>query len=441
MLKNQVEDISNTQRDGLYGVYRGVIEDNNDSEKAGRCKVRVFGIHSQNKSKTNTDGIPTEELPWAEPVFGLFEGSVSGFGSWTVPLNGSHVMVFFEGGHPLEPRFFATVPGIPTEEPSTSKGFNDPDGEYPISEVNEPHQPNGLEEPDFNKLARGEGKDKTIVKSKNDNKDTGVKTALGEGNKEPWDEPDSYYSAEYPDNKVFSTRSGITIEIDDTDGEERVHIYHPSSSYIEIDKDGNMVMRNAKEKFEIIDENKKEHTMNDYDRTVDNNRSNRVGNDENEEIVNNRTREIGNDNDDTIKNKEYRHIKVDKEDTIDNDEIRNIGNNKEDTIGNDETRNIGNNKADTIGNNKTRTIGNNHTDTIANTENRTIGSNRTVTIGANNTLSISGNWNVTAGGACNITTTGPTNIASQGPCAITSSAICTITATAIALSAPVVSIG
>ena len=208
--------------------------------------------------------------------------------------------MFFEGGHPLEPRFFATIPGIPAESPDGSKGFNDPDEKYPNDTTEFPHQPHALDEPDFHRLGRNEGISDTIVQSKKDNKDTGIDTADGSS----WDEPDPYYAAEYPDNKVFATRTGITVEIDDTNGEERIHIYHPSNSYIEINSDGSIVVRNAKDKFEIIDNNKKEHIMNNYDRTTDVNRTSKVGQDE--------TENIGRNRDDTIGNNETRSIGGDR---------------------------------------------------------------------------------------------------------------------------------
>ena len=178
MIKNSIENIR-PKSEELSSIYRGVIEDNNDPEKAGRCKIRVFGVHTANKYKSNVDGIPTDELPWAEPAFGLFEGSMSGFGSWTVPLQGSHVFLFFEAGNILQPRYFATVPGTPTEAPENTAGFNDPDENYPVSSTNAPHQPNALNEPDFHRLGRNEGITDTIVQSKTNNKVSGVSTASG----------------------------------------------------------------------------------------------------------------------------------------------------------------------------------------------------------------------------------------------------------------------
>ena len=97
----------------LNGFYRGVVEDNDDPEKAGRVRVRIFGIHTEKINKTEIEGIPIDELPWAEPCLPIIEGSISGFGMWGVPLQGAHVMLFFENGNVSNPRYFASMPGIP----------------------------------------------------------------------------------------------------------------------------------------------------------------------------------------------------------------------------------------------------------------------------------------------------------------------------------------
>lgn len=281
MIKNDLESYQ-PHEGKLTGIYRGVVEDNKDPKSAGRCRVRIFGVHTRKKRKDGLEGIPTEEIIWAEPALSLFEGSVSGYGSWTVPLQGSHVFVFFEAGHPLQPRFFASVPGIPSESPNGREGFNDPDEQYPDK----------VGEPDYSRLARNEDIDQTIVQTKSDNKDTGVSTVTGS-----WDEPEPFYSAEYPHNKVIHTHSGIVVEIDDTEESERVHVYHPSNSYIEINSDGSMVVRNALNKFEIVDNDKKEHVVGDYDRTVDGNRTSKVSNNEDEEVGGNQNKSVtGNEN-------------------------------------------------------------------------------------------------------------------------------------------------
>jgi hypothetical protein len=47
-----------------------------------------------------------------------------------------------------------------------------------------------------------------------------------------------------PDNRVIQTPSGHTIEIDDTQDDERIVIRHKINSFISIDKDGNVLLSN-----------------------------------------------------------------------------------------------------------------------------------------------------------------------------------------------------
>ena len=238
MYKNSLKDIKlDTGR--LDGIYRGIIEDNTDPLKAGRCKIRVWGIHTAKKGQSTFEGIPTEHLPWAEPAYGLLGGSISGIGVFTVPVQGSHVYLFFENSDILSPRYFATAPGIPTTAPNKNLGFNDPDGVYPRSDR--------LNEPDTHRLSRGITT-QTIIEYKNSNVKKSVYTAFGGS----WSEPESTYAAVYPNNTTVVTPGGITLELDSTPGKKRFHLFHPSNTYVEIDNDGNVVIRNNKTKYEII---------------------------------------------------------------------------------------------------------------------------------------------------------------------------------------------
>ena len=340
----------------LNGIYRGVIEDNKDPEKMGRCKIRVFGIHTPSTSKDDLDGIPTDELPWSEPALGLFEGSVSGYGGWTIPLQGSHVFLFFENGHMLKPRYFASAPGVPTETGhGYDDGFSDPDGEFPTE--------NRLDEPDWHRLSRDESEE-TIVTHKEDNLDTGIKLALEQGE---WNEPSSFYlksSDKYPNNIVYATHNGLLVEMDTSDN-PRFHLYHPSNSYIEIDDEGNKVIRNEGNRYDII--------MKDF----------------------------------------YKHILFNDHTTIDENKTENIGNDKYVEIGNDNNTEIGNDNNTIIGNNKTTEIGNNNTIIIVNDEEKTIGRNKIENITDDLIITVDGNKNVTISGECNITVTGNCNITSH----------------------------
>ena len=290
-MRNTLDDMK-YKDNKLTGFYRGIVEDRLDPEKLGRVKIRVYGIHTDIKIQTPTEGVPTEDLPWAQPVISPVEGGVSGFGFWSVPLHGSQVLVYFEEGNIMYPRYIASLPGRPEESSKGKgdKGFYDPDEKYPIDKLEKPHEPVQKGENDMHKLATGDKTDDTIVKYKKDAKDKNIPTATGG----KWDEPDPYYNAKYPDNIVLATHSGITIELDNTKGEERLHIYHPSKSYIEIDKEGNIVIRNAKDKFEVVDNNKKVHVMGNQDETIDKNNTSYVKQNQTEKIDINKTEIIGN---------------------------------------------------------------------------------------------------------------------------------------------------
>ena len=152
-MKNKLDDLK-PQSNKLWGIYRGVVECRYDPLFAGRIKVRVWGVHTQYRLKDEETGIPIEELPWAQPVNGIFQGSVSGYGASVVPILGSHVLLFFENGDPMQPRYFGTTPAIPEKHDDPVLGFTDPCGTYPKAER--------LEEPDFHRLAREEKKETCI---------------------------------------------------------------------------------------------------------------------------------------------------------------------------------------------------------------------------------------------------------------------------------------
>ena len=385
MLKNAPKDLR-IEVENLTGFYRGVVEDNKDPLKAGRVRVRIHGLHSPKKIKSELEGIPTDELPWAEPCMPIHEGSVSGFGSWSVPLQGSQVMLFFENNNPTQPRYFASMPGIPEAKEqysnnnrATSKndGFSDPDGEYPVR--------TRLGEPDVHRLARGVS-DQTLVTTKNQNRNIGVQTALGG----LWSEPSSPYNAQYPHNHVIATHGGLTIELDSTPGSSRLHLYHPSNSYIEIDNDGNMVVKNNAEKYEIVTNGKNIYIKQQRNLTIDENSKKKIGTDEEIEVGNDKTEDISND----------------FNQTIGNDKIEDIGNDKTETIGGNKTSTISGNKVETISSAKSANISSNKTETIGGALNITVSGTATLTassITLNANTSVNGNLavtgNVTAGGS------------------------------------------
>jgi len=110
MYKNDLKDFK--LHNGLHNsFYRGVVEDIEDPLSSGRVRVRIWGLHSQVTTKDVKDGIPTNELPWAEPCIPVVEGGISQKGFFGVPQINSHLLIIFENGNPLRPIYIGALPG------------------------------------------------------------------------------------------------------------------------------------------------------------------------------------------------------------------------------------------------------------------------------------------------------------------------------------------
>lgn len=118
-MKNKIDDYNLVSN--FNGIYRGVVEDNNDPNQTMRCRIRIFGLHTSKFEKVDGEGIPTDELIWAEPAIPITGGGASGFGTFGVPLQGTQVFLFFEGGSFLQPRYFAWSPTTTITPPAATK--------------------------------------------------------------------------------------------------------------------------------------------------------------------------------------------------------------------------------------------------------------------------------------------------------------------------------
>jgi RNA binding exosome subunit len=353
-MQNKFEDLQ-PRKNIMTGFYRGIVEDRNDPEKLGRVRIRIFGVHTKIKIKTPTEGVPTEELPWAEPAISPIEGGVTGFGLWSVPLQGSQVLVFFEEGNIMRPMWIASLPGRPEESSKgkTPYGFWDPNEKYPIDTFSFPHEPNQKGENDMHQLATGDKiLPETIVGSKKQKKDKEIQTAVYE----EWDEPDPYYAAVYPDNIVLAGHSGITLELDNTPGSERLHSYHPSNSYTELDKEGNIVIRNAKNKFVVVDKNKKVHVMGHFDETIDKNETHHVKMNKTELIRENKRAHIMGYYYETIDQNRTNHVLQNQLDKVDINKRTHVLKNWEEKTDKDRTNYVLENYLEKIEKNKKRYI-------------------------------------------------------------------------------------
>jgi hypothetical protein len=306
----------------------GVVEDRNDPEKLGRCKVRIFGYHTENLSI-----LPTEDLPWAVPLQPITSAANSGIGSTPLgPIEGTWVTGWFlDGEEKQQPIMMGTVGGKPKdttiEETAiqqqiqnnaaagkvqltnnnnvvhdeqlnplyTSNTITNSTSNYdldttnpgnPFNPTNDPTKslnatsiglPEGFKDPnkiypkasyiglpDTNKLAT-QDKSHTIFNKKSNTLVTGIKIA---NESTTWNEPDYAYAARYPYNQVIETEAGHIIELDNTPNAERLHIYHKKGTYIEVDVNGSMVKKVTGDDFEIIDNNGHLNVKGAYTMTV-----------------------------------------------------------------------------------------------------------------------------------------------------------------------------
>lgn len=95
----------------------GIVENRKDPINLGRCQIRIFGWHSEDKKE-----IPTSALPWAQPLL-----PTNGSRAFSTPKEGDQVMGFFLDGESGQfPIMMGVLPGIPETKPNYQKGFSDP---------------------------------------------------------------------------------------------------------------------------------------------------------------------------------------------------------------------------------------------------------------------------------------------------------------------------
>lgn len=179
----------------LFEWFIGVVVNIDDPDQLGKVQIRIFNVHSED--------VPDEALPWATIAAPATSASINGIGVSPVGIKPTSTVIgFFTDTHKQFPKILGTWHFAPDEE------------NHGVSP-----------------LARG---NQTIDRKK---------TTPAE--------PDSSFAAKYPYNNVYTTEAGHVVEIDDTPGAERIHVYHKSGSYVEISPEGRMVIKSAQDSFDI----------------------------------------------------------------------------------------------------------------------------------------------------------------------------------------------
>ena len=276
----------------------GVVEDRMDPLKLGRCRVRIHGFHSEEKTPNDRtgQGIPTNELPWAYPMGSLHDASMDGIGNTPLgPVEGTWIVGFARDGEVMNDLIMiGTLGGKPEDPPKDNKGklgFVDPrsageiagsprfinqeegrDPSYPSQEIPMGRYPQEkfLKDSHVNRLARGEKLDSTYIPVKKKNKISGIPTKTMGGT---WDEKSSPYAARYPYNSVRETEAGHVVEFDDTKGAERIHVWFNSKegkgTYAEIHPDGSIQVKSMGDHFEIAIKDRRVYAKGNVSITAD----------------------------------------------------------------------------------------------------------------------------------------------------------------------------
>lgn len=271
---------------GDFVWWQGVVEDREDPLFLGRCRVRVLGYHTDNK--VDGIGIQTDDLPWATPMQPITSAAMNGVGTTPLgPVEGTWVFGFFrDGKNAQEPVMMGTFGGIPEKVSNPELGFNDPNGDYPLSDY--------LNESDTNRLARGIGTleeepkkhpsgskvQSESLKHKIDTRQSEIPVGVAGDISTtipntpnspfygvlPWNEPTPRYGGKtsptstndnytigstYPLNHVRQSESGHVEEWDDTPGAERIHTYHKTGTFEEIQSDGTKMTKIVGDEYEI----------------------------------------------------------------------------------------------------------------------------------------------------------------------------------------------
>lgn len=225
----------------------GVVENRQDPLKLGRCQVRIFGFHTEDKQI-----LPTNNLPWSHPVLPLNNSNPY------APKEGDSVVGFFmDGDEGQFPVMMGVLPGIPVRQENSSFGFNDPRNQGQLNnapvKIGEPKEryPRVIDEPTTPRTARGESLNQSQYYQKIENSVGGSKNKISS----PYVEPIKKYASVYPYNNVYESESGHLFEMDDTPNQERINLFHRNGSYKEMHADGDVFEKAKKDKYETIEGN------------------------------------------------------------------------------------------------------------------------------------------------------------------------------------------
>jgi hypothetical protein len=221
-------------------LFYGVVENNIDLEKLGRVQVRIVGKHTDNRTDaTAQDYMPVTDLPWAQT---LQQGTVMSNESsmFTVPKNGTVVVLSFMDEDEQFPIIMGSVPKIPESLPDFTKGFSDPLMMNPT--------PTSLGSSPVSNYATGTPTPLSVTRKK-------VVEPMVTCVNETWTEPPTTFKPSFPDNLVIQSGDNV-IELDDSLLNNRVNIEHSSGTFEETHPTGIRVTKIKGVEYVIVEGNR-----------------------------------------------------------------------------------------------------------------------------------------------------------------------------------------
>ena len=221
----------------MTNLWYGIVENNYDPEFLGRVQVRIVGKHTENRTDaTAQDYLPVTDLPWAQTL--QYGTVISNQGGFTIPKNGTVVIVSFMDEDEQLPIILGSVPKLVEALPDFTQGFTDPNGENPTED--------SVGVSPISNYATGQPVPDGVTKKLNE-VETGINCI-----DESWDEPETPFSPVYPYNQVIQNGEEV-FELDATPGAERINLQHDTGTFKEIHPDGVQVTKIKGKEYLIVE--------------------------------------------------------------------------------------------------------------------------------------------------------------------------------------------
>ena len=329
----------------------GVIEDRQDPKEMGRLRVRVLGVHSDDR----VNDVPINMLPWSMVVHPANASSTSGGISQLV--EGTWVLVMYLDETLQDAIVIGSLPStVGPQKPDYNKGFSDPFGVHPKwtdgqSDTSLAGKPDKWQEhPTYTERARSK------VGAVPTAKTYSTSTVSGDAEEKEhatWNEPELRGGSPsvYPYNAVKEYEGGMIEEFDSSPGATRMSRMHPSGSYDEIIVDGTKTTKIVGDGYEI--------TLGNHNMYVKGNLNMTVEGDLRQFVKGDYILEVGGSMRTLVNT--TRQTKISGNDVLEisNDQSINIMNNHSLKAGNNGTIRFGNNNSLSVGNDQTIEVGNN----------------------------------------------------------------------------------